>query len=87
MLRVFSNSASNVINKDLKLTQASAKKGFKFFPDNQDFNLIFYLPLVLLLAKQNGIFEENSGEKDPILTFGPDGGKMIFILLEEVIAL
>ena len=62
MLEVFPNSTSDDINKDLGLTQALAKEGFEFFLDDGDINLIFHLPLILLPAKQSGIFEKSSGK-------------------------
>ena len=87
MLGVFSNSTSDGIDKGLGLTQALRKEGFKFFLGDEDVRFILHLPLVLLPAKQGGIFEEDYGKWHPILTIGLGGGKMVFTLLEKVIAL
>ena len=87
MLGVFSNSAPDGVDKSLGLTQASTKKGLKFFPDDGYISLILHLLLVLLPAKQGDIFEEDGGKWHPILTFAPGNGKMVLTLLEKVIAL
>ena len=87
MLEVFSDSILNGVDKGLGLTQASVKEVFKFFPSDRNVSLIFYLPLVLLPAKQGGIFEKGSAKWYPILIFGPGRGKIVLTLLEEVIAL
>ena len=87
MLRVLSNIAPDNVNKGLELTQTLTKEGLEFFPGDGDVSLIFYLPLVLLPAKQGGIFEEGSGKWYPILTLDPGGSKIVLTLLEEVIAL
>ena len=42
---------------------------------------------MFLPVKQDGILEEGEGKCHQILTLGPGGGKMILILLEDVIAL
>ena len=62
MLGVLSKSVPDSVDKSLRLTQALAKEGLKFFEGNGDVNLIFHLPLVLLLAKLGGIFEKNGGK-------------------------
>ena len=87
MLGVFSNSALDGINKDLRLTQALTKEDLEFFSGDRDVSLILYLPLMLLPVKQDGILEESGGKLHLILTLGPGGGKMVLTLLEEVIAL
>ena len=87
MLGVLPNSAPNDVDKRLQLTQALTKEDLEFLPGNGDVNLILHLFLVLLPAKQDGIFEENDGKWYPILTLGPGGGKMVFTLLEEIIVL
>ena len=38
------------------------KEGFKFLPGNENVDLIFYFPLVLLLVKWGGIFEEGGSK-------------------------
>ena len=87
MLRVLPNNTPDGVNKNLRLTQALAKQDLEFFLCDEDVKLIFYLPLVLLPVKQSGIFKENGGKWHPILIFSPGSGKMVFTLLEEVIAL
>ena len=87
MLEVLPNSTLDGVNKNLGLTQALAKKSFKFFPSDKEIGLIFYLPLLLLHKKQGNILEKNGGKWHPILTLGPTIGKMVLTFLEEVIAL
>ena len=87
MLKVFSNSASDNIDKILGLIQALAKKGFEYFLGNGNVDLIFLFPLLLLLIKQGGIFEKDGGKWHLILTFGLGSSKMVLTLLKEVIAL
>ena len=87
MLGVPPNNAPDGVHKGFRLTQALIKQGFKFLSGDEDFNLIFHLPLVLLPVKQGGILEEGGSKWHPILTFGPGGGKMVLTLLKKVIAL
>ena len=87
MLTVFPNSAPNGFDKGLGLTQALIKEDLEFFPGDEDVSLILHLLLVLLSAKQGGIFEKGGGKWHSILTLGPGGGKIVLTLLEEVIAL
>ena len=87
MLGVFFNSTLDSVNKDFGLTQALTKESFEFFPFDENVNLILYFSLVLLPAKQVGIFKEAGGKWYPILTLGLSGSKMVLILQEEVIAL
>ena len=51
MLEVFLNRSPNGVNQGLKLIQTLAKKGFEFFLDDRNVNLIVYLLLVLLPVK------------------------------------
>ena len=62
MLGVLSNNALDSVNKDLGLIQALAKEGLKFLLGNRNVNLILHIPLILLPAKQEGIFEESGGK-------------------------
>ena len=62
MLGILPNSIPDGINKGLRLTQASAKKGFKFLLGDRDITLILYLPLLLLQAKWGGILEKSGGK-------------------------
>ena len=87
MLGVFPNSAPDGIDKSLGLTQALTTKGFKFFLGDGDVNLIFHLLLVLLPAKQSYFLKKNGGKWHLIFTFDLSGSKMVFTLLEKLIAL
>ena len=87
MPTVFPNSVLDGVDEGLGLTQALAKEGLKFFLGDWGINLILHLLLILLLAKQGGIFEEGGDKWHPILIFGPGGGKIVLILLEKVIVL
>ena len=87
MLGVFSNNAPDGVDKSLGLTQVLTKEGFKFFASDGNVCFIPHFPLVLLPAKQGNIFEENCGKWYTISTLGPNGGKMVLTLLEEIIAL
>ena len=62
MLEIFSNSAQHGIDKSLRFAQTLTKKEFEFLPGDKDVGFIFYLLLLLLPAKQNGILEK-SGSK------------------------
>ena len=62
MLEVLLNSTLDGINKNLGLIQALMKERFKFLPDDGNVNLILQFLLVLLPAKQSGIFEKNGGK-------------------------
>ena len=86
MLGVFPNSILDGIDKGLKFTQALVKESLEFFPPNGDLNLIFHLLLLLLPAKQVSIFTESNSKRYPILTFDLTSSKMVFTLLEKVIA-
>ena len=87
MLRVFSNSTLDSVNKGLGLTQALIKEVLEFFPGDEDDGLIFHFLLMLLPTKQDKVLEESDGKLHSILTLGPGGGKMVLTLLEEVIGL
>ena len=87
MLKVLPNSALDSVDKGLELIQALIKESFEFFLGDGDVGLIFYLLLVLLVAKQDNILKEDGGKWHSILTFGRSSGKIVFTLLEEVIAL
>ena len=56
MLGVFFDSTPDSINRGLRLTQALRKEGFEFFSDNENVVLIPQLAVILLQAKQSGIF-------------------------------
>ena len=87
MLGVLLNNVSDGIDKGFGLTQALAKEDLESLSGDKDVRLIFNLPLVLLPAKQSGILEKSGSKWHLILTLGLDGGKIVFTLLEEVIAL
>ena len=86
-MEIFPNSAPDDIDKGLGLIQALAKKGFEFLLDDKNVGFILHFPLVLLLAKQGGIFKEGDGKWHLILTFGLSDGKMVLILQKKVIVL
>ena len=87
MLQIVLNCAPDGVYKGLRLTQTLAKESLKFFLSDKNINLIFYLLLVLLPAKQSNILKKGSGIKHPILILSPGSDKMVFTLLEEIIAL
>ena len=87
MLEVFPNNALDSIDKDLRFAQALIKIGLEFFSRNGNIGLMFQLPLGLLPAKQGCFFEESDGKWYLMLTLGLCGGKMVLILLKEVIAI
>ena len=87
MLEVFPNIIPDGVDKGFALTQTLAKKGLEFFPGDGDISFIFHLLLVLLLAKQGGILDESGGKWHLILTLDLGNSKMVFTLLEEIIAL
>ena len=88
MLTVFLNSTPDGINKNLGFAQTLTKKSLtKFFLSDRDIDLIFYLLLILLPAKQGHILKEASYKKYPVLIFGTSDCKMVFVLLKEVIIL
>ena len=87
MLEILLNNTPNNVNKGNKLIQALIKKGFELFPSDGNIGFILHLLLMLLPAKQDGIFEETGCKWHTILTFGPNNGKIVFTLLEKVITL
>ena len=58
MLRVFSNSAPDGVNKIFRFVQALTKKSLESLSANKEISLIFYLTLVLLPVEQSSIFQE-----------------------------
>ena len=87
MLKVFFNNTPDSINKLLKLTWILTKTDLKFVLGNEAINVILYFSLILLQAKQGGIFEKNGFKSYLILTFSSGSSKMVFILLQVVIVL
>lgn len=63
------------------------KQGLKFLSDNGDVCLVLYLILVLLLAEWSGVFQEGSRKQNLVQSRGSGGGKVVFALLEEIVAL
>ena len=86
MLKVFSNSISDDINKGLRFAQTLMKKGFEFLLSNKDISFVFYLTLVLLPAEQGGVFYKSSCKRNLVWLHGTSNGKVIFALLEDIIA-
>ena len=87
ILTVFANSAPNGINKSFGFAQTLRKKDFKFLLSDGNVGFIFYVMLILLLAKKSRILEKDSCKGYPVLTFGTSGCKIVFALLEKVITL
>ena len=87
MLEVLFNNTPYGVDKSLGFAQALVKEDFKSFPANKDVSLVFYLTLVLLLAEQSGIFQENSRKQNLVWARGTGSGKVIFALLEEIVTL
>ena len=84
MLEVFPDNAPDGINKSLGFDQALTKKSLEFLPADKDVSLVLYLMLMLLPAQQGGIFQEGRGKQNSVRACGTGGGKVIFVLLEEI---
>ena len=87
MLQVFFKSAPDGINESLGFAQALTKKDLESFSADKNVNLVFYLTLVLLPAKQGGIVQENSCKQNLVWACGTGCGQVIFALLKEIIIL
>lgn len=84
---VFLNNIPNGINKSLRFAWTLMKKSHKSFSADKNVSLVFYFTLVLLLAKQSGIFQESGSKQNPIWACSIGGGKVIFALLEKNVTL
>ena len=88
LIRIFVlNSGLDGVNKGFGFAQTLIKKVFKVFLGNKNIGLIFYLLMVVVLAKQGCIFKESNYKKYPFLIFGTNSCKIVITLLEEVIIL
>ena len=87
MLGVFPNGAPDSVNKSLGFAQALAKKSLESLSADRDISLVFYLRLVLLLAEQDGIFQESSCKLNMVWACGTGCSKVIFALLEKIVTL
>ena len=85
MLGVFSNSAPDGVKESLVFAQALRKKNLEFFSADRDVSLVLYPTLVLLPAKQCGIFQEDSHKQNLVQARGTGSGKVIFALLEKIV--
>ena len=85
MLTIFSNSALDDVVEGLEFDQTLMQEGLKFFSGDKDINLFFYLPLILLLAKQSRVCKKSGYKIYFILTFDTSGFEMIFALLKGVV--
>ena len=87
MLGVLPDGTLDGVNKSLGFAQVSAKEGLESLPADRDVSLVLYLMLVLLPADQGGVLQEGSRKWNLVQARGTGGSKVIFILLEEIIAL
>ena len=87
MLGVLPDSAPDGVNESLGLAQALAKEGFESLSADKDVSLVLYLTLVLLPGEQGGVLQKVSRKRDSVRARGTDGSKVIFALLEEIVAL
>ena len=63
-----------------------AKEGLEFLPADRDVSLVLYLILVLLPAEEGGVVQESSRKRNSVQARGTGSSKVIFALLEEIIA-
>lgn len=77
----------NIIKEGLVFTQALTQESLEFFSGNRDIGLVFYHILILLLSKQDYLFENDGSKWYFILVYGSGGGKIVFILLEKDVSL
>ena len=87
VLRVPLDFSPVVIYKGSGVPQAPAKKRLKFVLRDRDKAVCIFLSLVLLPVKTDPVPEERHGKKNLIGPFSSNGGKLVLILLIEVIAL
>ena len=87
MLRVLPDNAPDGVDKSFGLAQALAKEGLESFSADRDVSLVLYFTLVLLPLEQGGIFQEGSRKRNSVWACGTGGGKVIFVLLEEIVTL
>ena len=87
MLGVLPDGAPDGVDESLGFAQALAKEGLESLPADRDVSLVLYLTLVLLPAEQGGILQESSRKRDSVRACATCGSKVIFALLEEIVAL
>ena len=84
MVGVLPNSVLDSVNKSLRFDQALTKESFKSLQADKNDSLVLYFILVLLPAEQSGIFQKNCCKRNLVWVRSTGGGKVIFILLEEI---
>lgn len=75
------------IYKHLKVLKALAEERLKLVTHNQDKAVYVLLPLVLLLMKADPVLEERRSKRNLVTPFCYNNGKVVFILLTEVVLL
>ena len=85
ILKILLNNALDDINKGFGFAQTLTQKDFEFFSDNVDVGFVFYLMLILLLAKQCLIAYESCHKQNLVLLCSTSVDKVILTLLKEII--
>ena len=87
MSGVLPDDTPDGVDESLRFAQALAKEGFESLSADRGISLVLYLTLVLLLAEQSGILQEGSRKRNSVQARGTGVSKVIFALLEEIVAL
>lgn len=86
MLEVPLDLSSIGVHKGLSVTQVVTKKHFELDPRNRDRAVCVPFLLILRLAETYPILEERYGKRNLDKSCIPSGGKIVFVLLTEDIA-
>ena len=87
VLSIFSDGFSDTVDKSLKFSQTSTNKSLELFSCDRNGSLTIYFLLVLLPLEQNSVLKKGGGKRYLIMFFDHSSGKVVFILMAEVIAL
>ena len=87
MLGILCDSTPNSVHESLGFAQAFTKESFESLSAKKDVNLLLYLTLVVPPPVQGGIFQGDSCKRNLVWARGNAGGKVIFILLKEIVRL
>lgn len=87
ILKVYFNIIADIIKQGFRLSQALTQKSLEFLLGDRNVDFIFYFFLILPSLEQSYLFNKNRSKQYFVLVLSFSGGKIIFVLLEKIIAL